>query len=84
MLLKDPELLAAAADAGGTESLEALIRGASPSTANHHQPQPELDKVRQPHPSYHRGLKRTAMRPYCFSKKRSWRSCSRMQRLLNI
>ena len=48
MAFKNPELLAAAAAAVGTESLEALIRGASPSTADHTEPQPKLDKVRQP------------------------------------
>ena len=48
---ENPEVLAAAAAAVGTESLEALIRGASPSTADHPEPQIELDKVRQPqHP----------------------------------
>jgi hypothetical protein len=41
MALKDPDLLVAVAVAMGTESLVALIGGASPSTADHPQPQPD-------------------------------------------
>jgi hypothetical protein len=82
MTLKDPELLAAAAVTVGTETLEALIKGASFSTAHRPQPQLELNKVSQPEPTHHRGLRRKARRHYYFGKRRSWLSCSRRRRLL--
>jgi hypothetical protein len=50
MELNDPELLAAVVATVGTESLEALIRSASPSTAHCSHAQPELDKLGQPQP----------------------------------